>query len=314
MSRTIPIALQQNLDQPVQTVTRCIRLQLRDGTALGFTMLDRDVLYDHGDGWGEVLYSASTGFDPSMIASDISYSVSNAEGKTLIATDTPGLTPEAVETGRLDDAEWTCFLLDFENPAPGSAAILDAGDIGEVRVEDGVVIIPELLSYSMRLRQPVGHYWQRPCRAIFGTPAPSQTGCGVDAAPLWESGEVVSVGAETNRTFTGNTEAYFPGRVIFTSGPNAGKMYSVESVSGSTITLAQTTPYPINSEDEYEHRPDCTKWPDGPLGCKFYENFLNYKGEHLIPVGDGAAGSTPGAQLPGGGGWVGEAPAEQVQQ
>lgn len=314
MSRNIPIALQANLDQPVQTVTRCIRIQLRDGTALGLTMLDRDVVYDHGDGWGEVLYSASTGFDPSMIASDISYSVSNAEGKTLVATDTPGLTPEAVETGQLDDAEWTCFLLDYENPVVGSAAILDAGDIGEVRVEAGIVVIPELLSYSMRLRQPVGHVWQRPCRAIFGSPPEGQTGCGVDADALWEAGEVSTVGAENNRTFTGTTEAFFPGRLIFTSGPNAGKVYAVESVTGATITLAETTPYAIQPDDEYQHRPDCTKWPDGELGCKFYDNFLNYKGEPWIPVGDGAAGMTPGAQLPGGGGWVGEVPDEQVAE
>lgn len=313
MSRTIPIALQDNLDSPVQTVTRCIRFQLKDGTAIGMTMLDRDVVYDHGDGWGEITYSASTGFDPSQIASDIGYSVSNAEGKTLAGTVNDGLTPEAVETGKLNDAEWTCFLLDYMNPAVGSAAILDAGDIGEVRVESGVVIIPELLSYAMRLRQPVGHVWQRPCRAIFGTPPDSPTGCGVDADALWEEGAVESVGAESDRTFTGDIEAFFPGRVEFITGPNAGTVYAVESVDGSTITLADTTPYLISPSDQYRHRPDCTKLPDGELGCKFWENFLNYKGEYLIPVGDGVEGSTPGAQLPGRGAWAGEVAEESAE-
>lgn len=313
MSRNIPIALQSNLDLTVQTVTRCIRFQLKDGTALGMTMLDRDVVYDHGDEWGPITYSASTGFDPSQIVSDIGYSVSNAEGKTLAATNNEGLTPEAVETGRLDDAEWTCFLLNYEDPQPGTAAILDAGDIGEVRVESGVVIIPELLSYAMRLRQPVGHVWQRPCRAIFGTPADSQTGCGVDAESLWEDGVVQSVGLETDRTFTGNIDAYFPGRLEFTSGPNVGKTYAIESVDGQSIVLAESAPYPIDEGDEYRHRPDCTKLPDGDLGCKFWENFINYKGEYLIPVGDGVEGNTPGANLPGRGAWLGEVAQEEIE-
>lgn len=313
--RQIPIALQQNLDGDVQYIARCIRFRLKSGEVMGFAMWDADITYDHGDGFGPTTYSAAQGIDQSMVESDISYSIANSEGRVLAASDfLNGLTVEMVEAGVLDDAEWDCFILDWRNPVTGSAMILDAGDVGEVRTEDGLVIIPELLSYSMRLKQPVGHYWQRPCRAIFGTPANSQTGCGVDADALWESAEVQSVAAENNRTFTGEGTAYFPGRVIFTSGQNQGKVYSVESVSGSTITLAQTTPYAITAGDEYDHRPDCTKWPDGALGCKSYENFLNYKGEHLIPVGDGAAGSTPGAQLPGGGGWVGEVPADQVAE
>jgi uncharacterized phage protein (TIGR02218 family) len=313
VSRSIPISLQDNLDADVQYVTRCVRFRLKDGTVMGFAMWDRDITYDHGDGYGPTTYSASQGIDPSTIASDVNYSVANGEGRILTRTTLTGLTIEMVETGALDDAEWDCFLLDWRNPTTGSAALLDSGDVGEVRTEDGLVIIPELLSYSMRLRQPVGHFWQRACRAIFGTPANTQTGCGVDAEALWESGDVASVGAESSRTFTGSTPGAFPGRLVFTSGPNEGKVYAIESVSGSTITLAQTTPYPISAGDDYDVRPDCTKWPEGNQGCKFWKNYLNYKGEFHIPVGDGAAGATPGAQVPGGGGWVGESPAQETE-
>ena len=310
MSRRIPVALQANLDSATPSVTRCIRIQKKDGTALGVTMWDTPVVYDHGDGWGEIEYSAQAGVDASDIMSDIGYSVSNAEGRILAATNNDGLTPEAVEAGELDDAEWTCFLLDPMNPSPGSAAILDAGDIGEVRVERGLVIIPELLSYMMRLQQPVGHVFQRPCRAIFGTPPDSQTGCGVNAEALWAAGQVVSVGAESDRTFTGEFDGWFPGRLEFLTGPNVGKRYAIESVSGATLSLADTTPYLIGPGDLYRHRPDCTKLPNGTQGCKFWGNYLNYKGEDNIPSGDGAAGSTPGAQLPGGGGFVGKVPAD----
>lgn len=309
MSRAIPLALQENLARPVQTVTRCVRIVTRDGAALGFTMFDRAITYDHGDGYGPVVYSASQGIDPSTIASDTEYNVSNAEGRILVSTSLDGLTADMVEAGRLDDAQWTCFLLDYTNPAPGSAAVLDAGDIGEVRLEEGMVIIPELLSYAMRLRQSVGHVWQRPCRAVFGTPAPSHTGCGVDAEALWVAGSITDVGAESDRTFTGTVAGQFPGRVEFTSGPNAGKRYAVESFDGTTITLADTVPYLLTPGATFRIRPDCAKTP---AACKAYGNYLNYKGEDLIPVGDAAAGATPGAQMPGGGGWVGEQPPTQI--
>lgn len=313
MSRVIPIALQSNLDQPVQFNTRVVRFRLKDGTVLGFAQWAQDIPYDHGDGYGLTVYSASQSIDPSTLASDVNYSVANAEGRILTRTDLVGLTIDMVEAGVLDDAEWDMFLLDWRDPATGSAALIDGGDLGEVRTEHGLVMIPELLSYGMRLRQAVGNVWQRPGRCIFGTPANSQTGCGVDAEALWESGAVVSVGAESDRTFTGDITASFPGRVEFTSGPNVGRRYAVESVDGNTITLAETTPFPIEPTHDYQHRPDCTKLKTGALGCDSYGNWPNFKGEWTIPVGDGVAGSVPGGKLPGGGGWTGETPPTEAE-
>src|SRR5690606_8509165 len=136
VSRQIPVAIQSNLDNPVQYLTRCVRFRLKNGAALGFTMWDRDITYDHGDGYGPTVYSASQGIDPSTIAADVNYSVANSEGRILVSTTLQGLTLEMVEAGALDDGEWDCFLLDWRNPVTGSALLLDAGDIGEVRTED----------------------------------------------------------------------------------------------------------------------------------------------------------------------------------
>lgn len=312
--RQIPIALQSNLDGNVQYLTRCVRFRLKSGQVLGFSMWDVDITYDHGDGYGPTVYSASQGIDPSTIASDVNYSVANAEGRILTKTTLTGLTIEMVESGALDDGEWDCFVLDWRNPITGSALLLDAGDLGEVRTEDGLVIIPELLSYAMRLRQVIGTVWQRPCRAIFGSPAASQTGCGVDADALWVTGEVQSVGAESDRTFTGDAAASIPGRLEWLTGENAGpRRYALEAASGMTATLAETTPYAIKPGDTYRIRPDCTKLKIGALGCDSYSNWPNFKGEWTIPVGDGVAGSVPGGNLPGGGGWVGEVPVTEAE-
>lgn len=313
MSRTIPIQLQQNLDADTTSVTRLIRFELKSGITVGITMLDRDVVYDHLDGFGPVTYSATNGFDPSMITADTSYGVANSEVDALVAVEDFGITPAMVHAGLVDDATWTCFLIDFNDAPPGSAAILDAGDVGQVKVDSkGVVWVPELLSYSMRLHQPVGSVFQRPCRAIAGSHRAQPLGCGWDVSALWTDFTVTAVGAENTRTFdVAETDAsgfgWFPARLVWESGDNAGtRVLAVESVEaigggGTRITLAATVGYAIQSGDGGRIRPDCPKTPEA---CKARNNYINYNGEggtngFGIPVGDAAAISVPGAQMPG---------------
>lgn len=318
--RTIPLALQEALDKPVQRTTRLVRFDLDNGEHYGVTMLDRDVVYDHGDGVGPITYSASNGIDPSVIASDLAYKVANGEGRMFVGSPGFGITAQMVEAGLLDDCQWKCFIVDLENLTTGSAMVLDAGDVGEVSVERGIVLIPELLSYSMRLNQPVGSVWQRPCRAVFGKERAHPLGCGYDAESLWVDFEVMAVGAEPNRLFeieftSGMVDNLFPGRVVWESGPNASqRMYSLEGAqedsSGVNVVLSDETPYPIQVGHTGRIRPDCTKLVDGVNGCKYWDNYINFNGEDKMPVGDAASSTFPGAGLPLGGGYVGEVPPE----
>lgn len=306
--RTVPPLLKAHLLQASTTTCRLLRFLLRDGTVFGITTLDRDIEYDDGDGL--VTYTASNGFDPSNFMSDTAFSVDNAEGYALMAADVPGITPEMADAGELDDGQWICYLVNFEDLSMGHV-IFDAGDLGEVRSRFGMVWIPELLSYAMRLKQPVGSVYSRKCRAIFGTPAASQTGCGVSLVPLWASGTVLSVGAETDRAFTGDVvvgggfpRVPVPGRVEWLTGANVGRDYSTESFDAGAVTLNETTPYPIEVGDTYRIRPDCAKrYLEDCI--EEWENGVNFKGEPLIPVGDGSAIQAPGGQLPGAGGWLG---------
>jgi len=311
--REIPVLLQEHLDEAATTTTALLRVSLRNGTVYGLAALDRDVEYNDGDGL--LTYVATNGFDPSAISADIAYSVDNAEGYALISNDVPGVTVEMVEAGELDDAEWVVYLVDYENTSRGHV-VLDAGDLGEVRTRDGLVWIPELLSYAMRLRQPVGHVWSRTCRAEFGSDANSQTGCGFDAEGLWAEGQVTEVGEESDRTFVGDlidssnwpTEP-FPGRLEWLSGDNVGRQYSLESFAADSeagaVVLTEPMPYTIQSGDSYRLRPDCGKrYAEDCVAI--WDNGVNFKGEPLIPVGDSTAIQTPGGQLARGGGFTGE--------
>ena len=294
MSRTIPIALQAHLDGNVTTTCRLLRIEIRDGRVFGVTSLDADVTYD--DGRGEVVYVANQGVDPSALAADADLSVANAEAQSLLVTTGTGITEAMIEAGELRDAEWTMYLVNYRNLGMGHV-ILGAGDVGEVTKRWGLVWVPELLSYSVRLRQPIGTHWSRTCRAIFGSPAEGQSGCGVDAEALFVSGTVTAVGAENDRQFTGDAAISgtpVPGRVEWLTGPNAGRIGIVEDFATGAATLGNAMPYPIAIGHTYRIRPDCSRtW----AACVAYANQLNFKGEPLIPTGDAASVSTPGAQV-----------------
>ena len=285
--RTVPPALQAHLEQDTTTTCYLLRFDLKDGESFGMTTLDRNVVYEG------VTYYAANGFDASTMESGASYSVDNAEGQALLATDVPGITLQDVRVGRLDDAEWIMMLVNWNDLTMGHV-IIDAGDVGEVTVVDGVVMMPELLSYAMRLRQPIGHVDSRSCRAIFGTPAGSHTGCGVDAEALWQNGTVITVdSSEPSSVFStgGLTGEFSPGRLQWLTGNNASdRLYQIEQYADQAIEMFETMPYPIAVNDTFRIRPDCAK---SEAACKAYGNYINMKAEPKIPVGDGPGSLTP---------------------
>ena len=180
MSRNIPPALLAHLQQNVTTTCRLLRITLNDGRVFGLTTLDREVEYLG------VTYSAVNGFDPSITATDTGLSVDNAEAYALLSADVPGITVEMVAAGELDDAQWQMMLINWADLSMGHM-IIDAGDVGEVNTEDGVVFMPELLSYAMRwnstqsltdttltAEQVKTSGWNPVAFAISQTPLPSE--------------------------------------------------------------------------------------------------------------------------------------------
>ena len=297
MSRAVPPALAAHLGQETSTTCRLLRFTLVDGRVFGLTTLDREVVYQ------DVTYSALNGFNSSTVSTDTGLSVDNAEGYALIA-DVEGITDQMIATGALDDASWQMLLVNWQDTSMGHLTI-DAGDVGQVNVVDGVAYVPELISISMRLRQPIGHFFTRKCRATFGSDAEAMTGCGYDAEPLWLSGTVDVVEALDNQrifTYTGPILDPVPNtaRVRFTSGANAGpRLYQVEAYSpvARAVELVEPTPFPIVIGDGMQIRPDCDK---SPAQCTGYDNWLNYKGHNLIPVSEADAVLTPQTGTAGG--------------
>jgi len=298
--RNISSELLAHLQQPTTTTCKLLLFTFRDGRTFGLTSLDRDLTYDG------VTYSFERGFDPKVIASDTGLSVDNSEAYALLSADNLGITKEMVAAGEMDDAQWQMMLVNYRDLTMGHL-LIDAGDVGQVVMgENDFVYMPELISYAMRLRQAIGTFDSRRCRAIFGSPPDSQTGCGVDAESMWQAGTVTGVSStEARRVFADSTLLLtpdpIPGRVRWITGPNASlnRLYQVEAYSNvsGTIALIEPLPFDITAGDDFEIRYDCAKTHSA---CVAYGNLINMKGEWFIPTGDGLESMSPNSQIAGG--------------
>ena len=290
--RAIPPALAEHLAGSVTTTCRLLRIERRDGVVHGLTTLDRDVEYQG------VTYRTLSGCDVSVLATAADMSADNTEAFALLARDALGLQLLDLLAGVLDDARWSLMLVNWADLGMGHVT-LDAGDVGRVTVRDGMAYAPELVSYSVRLRQRIVTHDSRLCRAEFGAPANSQRGCGVDASALWVPGTVTAVdGDEPARIFAGDAAGSVPGRLQWLTGNNAGpRLWPLDAAGLGTLVLMEDMPYPVEPGDTYQVRPDCAKTLPA---CQTYGNVINMKGEWYIPVGDGLEAQAPTAQVVGG--------------
>ncbi|EZP51378.1 DUF2163 domain-containing protein [Delftia sp. RIT313] len=315
MPRVIPIALQQHLDQDATTVCLCVRIEpVAPGYApFGLTTLDRDLIAElDGDsnGSGLMTYRAAIGLDSSARVSSSDMAVDNAEGTSLVPEFDVPVSERDLVAGAYDYARWTSYLLNFEDVT--QFVELARGELGQVRVSQGMSFTFEMLGLTKRLKQTIVEKDSLRCRAIFGsqplgTPGAVTTQrfpCGFDAEPFWTAGAVVSVGEENTISFETDlvyADGFFkPAMLRWITGSNAGRTYEVEEFLARVATLTFPSMFPVEVGDTFEIRPDCTKWKDGDNGCKQWwgaDWVLHYRGEPYIPVGDTGQINAPGASI-----------------
>ena len=311
MSRNIPVALLSHKRQSATTVCALIRIETQDGTeTLGMTTLDRDVIYD--DGQGELTYKAAVGFEPASIYSSADFSVDNTEFKSLVPAYDLTLDEYRVNSGAYNYAKFWLYEVNFEDLSMGHWTVMH-GTLGEMRSVDGITLFGECRSLMDQLRKPLCHLDSLACRAKFGSqPGDERFPCGFNASTLWLDGVITSVGLENTRTFSDSSrteepEFFVPGLVQILSGLNAGFYAEVEVFADGQFSLAFPTPYPLEEAVLYRVRRDCNKQArDANKGCKFWwgsDWVDHFRGEPDIPVGDAGTLTTPGAGVgPGSGG------------
>lgn len=304
--RTIPAALQANLDEYGTTLAYLLKIVAKDGTTIGVTSHDADLDYD--DGGGSITYQSAIGLESSTIDASNVLDVDNLEAKMLIVDGTD-FTEEKIRAGVLDFADFWIYRVDFDDLAAGHYIVLK-GSTGAVRAMDGLAGVVELRGLSQQLKQTASvELYSLTCRARFG----SQDGeerqpCFFVTTSIWSSDTVLSVDSiEPDRIFTATTTPaatgpngalpFVPGIVKFTSGQNVGLTVEIEDLVGDEITLRFQTPYDIQAGDGYDIRPDCAKrYVEDCIGL--YDNGLNFRGEPYVTAGDEASQVTPGATYP----------------
>lgn len=316
MPVTISSQLLDHLSQPA--ATPCSLLKIGPIAATGsegayyvrMTSLDRDVVYDCGDGLGEQTYYAQSGAEFSNLSASNDVTVDNGEAKTL----TPvypgqGITEAMVENGALDGVRYVVMEVNYNDLSQGHR-IESGGPIGNVRFIDGGLVVFECLSWTDKLRQNnVCTRWSLTCRCrVFGGDYTDEREpclyAGIDAEWI-EDCVVTAVGAENVRDFTAAALAqaadYFtPALLEWTGGDNEGTSKEVEKHSGAGVfALAFTTRHAIQVGDTFRIRRDCSRYWEGTNSCETFNNREHFRGEPKIPVADTMALTVPGAATGG---------------
>ena len=151
MGKTLSAGYITHINGRVTDRATCWKIKSVDGTILqGFTEHDRDLKVDVGDGDGEIIYKAATGYTRTAIASDAGFSVDNADLEIIL--DDLGIDKADLRAGRYDNAEVKIFEVIHSDLALGIAK-LKRGRIGEVKISEPSGGIAEFRDMHQALTQ-----------------------------------------------------------------------------------------------------------------------------------------------------------------
>ena len=215
MSRTLGGTIATQLAAGKATLSRCVRLDLHDGTSFGITDHDADLDVNLGD--GSLTYEAGTGIIPSAISLSIGLEADNLEVRGPL---TSLVTATAILGGRFDRAEARIFDADRGSSPLGHMALL-RGNVGQARIEAGEFVL-EIRSVADAFNQTIGRVLSPVCSHDLG-----DAKCGVDMTPYTFPAEVTALSDETLFTvaYTGATPAagqLLFGKCVFLTGALAG--------------------------------------------------------------------------------------------
>lgn len=262
-------ALLDHLAGEATTLATLWRLDLTDGTVMGFTDHDQPITYDG------VTYQASAGFDATTVQTVGDLSVDELEVDALL--EGGGITQGDLAAGRFDFAEILIFSVNYRDLSQGRI-IWRRGWLGEVKPEGGVATA-EVRGLTQALKQTIGETYSAACRADLG-----DSRCKVDLTALTVTGAATAVTGQATFSDANRTEeaGYFDyGVITWTTGANAGLRMEVKFYDGAQFELFEPMPYPIDVGDEYQVHPGCDKRFDT---CKAkFDNAINFRGEPYIP-------------------------------
>lgn len=265
-------------------LSRCLRLDLRDGTTIGITDHDKDLAVDLGD--GAVTYRADVGAIPSAVSTVLGFEVDSLDVSGPVGA---VITAEAILGGRFRHARARLFEVRWDAPTQFYALL--AGRVAEARPDGG--------RFTLQIRSAADAYSQTIGRVI--TPYCSHDfGLGqCQAVPETWAAEVTAVHSALrfDAAFgTGGPDAadVRNGLVSFESGDLAGTLpVEIFNLSGDTLELYHLLVEAPQVGDLLTVTQGCDKTR---TACKGFGQILNFGGFPEVPGSDAYLPvPTPGA-------------------
>lgn len=284
--RTAPATIAAMLGTTQLTLSRCLKIVMRDGTELGFTDHDRDleVALDN-DQYGPITYLSGHG----MIVGDMSLAIGLDSDNTEASFPINELiSREAVLARRFHMARAYTFEADWTQAAPEPLELM-AGYIAEARPERNMAVF-EIRSQADRWNTTIGRILSPRCTATFG-----DAQCG--ATPTNFPTQVVEV--LSNMRFRVDIAAdlsddfFRYGEAEFTSGGLAATWpYEVVAFDGYTQEVEVLSPMPGFPEvgDQLLLRDGCSRLKASTdtsiQTCLTHNNVRRFRGFDQVPGSD----------------------------
>jgi uncharacterized phage protein (TIGR02218 family) len=298
--RDAPASIAAMLGTTQLTLARCAKLVLRDGTELGFTDHDRDLVVPlDNDLYEPITYRAGFG----MISGEIDLALGlEADNTEVTFPINEMISRAAVLARRFHMADAYLFDVDWTQDAPEAMEIM-AGYVGDARPERNMAIF-EIRSQADRWNTTIGRLLNPRCKADFGDVL-----CGKTPTVY----ETTVVEAISNMRFRVGLPDNFAddffryGTAEFTSGA-LGSTWPFEIIAfdgylQEVEVLSPMPGFPANG-DTVLLRNGCSrvKKADDPTvpTCLTHDNVLRFRGFDQVPGTDrfvrfpipGAAGET----------------------
>lgn len=174
MSKTVSGPTAANITDNNHLV-RCFFVKQRvSGTIQGFTVHDKDILFDLGDGNGVVTYQAASAFNQMAVANTDTFAVDNTEIEGIL--DSSAFDPDDIDAGKYDRAEVKIFLVDWTDLTLDSIKIR-RGHVGEITTAEKS-FKADLRGLLQRYTEEIVELYSPTCRVDLG-----DTRCGVRLEP-----------------------------------------------------------------------------------------------------------------------------------
>ena len=266
------VSLAGHLAEDVTRLASLWRVTRTDGTEMGFTDHDRDLVVDG------LTYKAATGFTPTTVASSSGMSVDNLDIQSVLDSD--DISEADLRAGIYDYATIEVMLVDHGAP-DGGTLYLRKGTLGEIKMS-GPTFVAELRGMAQAFSNQIGLLYSPTCRADLG-----DARCGVDLTAITAKGVVQTV--YNRRSFHDpvrkDPDGWFRnGLLSWISGANTGLCMEVRSYAAGTFELFLPMATAIMPGDGYEVQAGCNKLFET---CRDkFDNAASFRGEPHVPGND----------------------------